>query len=343
MKKIKLGILGCGKIFDKHFKAINDVRNLNNFELISVCDTDKNKTKKIKNSNILKYNNYKDFFRQNSNLDLISICTPSGLHYEHCKMAAKRKINVLVEKPLTLKFNQSLELNNIFNKKKLNLFVVKQNRFNKTLILLKKIIQKNLLGQIYLVNLNVFWHRPQKYYDKDAWRGDKFLDGGAIFNQASHHIDILNWLFGKTIQISCVTSTLGRKIQTEDTALINMRNKNGTLISTNVTVLSYRKNYECTMNIISEKGNIKIGGPALNKFDYLDVKNIKQIKKLFKENGYNKKNFFYYGHEDVYEAIFSDINNKTQKCPTSKNTIETIKLIENFHNSNNKRKHIIIR
>ena len=167
MKKIKLGVLGCGRIFDKHLRAINDVKNINNFELVSVCDNDKKKTKRIKIPNILKFNNHKDFFEQSSNLDLISICTPSGLHYEHCKMAAEKKKNVLVEKPLTLKFSESLELNNIFAKKKLNLFVVKQNRFNKTLILLKKIIQKNLLGKIYLVNLNVFWHRPQKYYDQE--------------------------------------------------------------------------------------------------------------------------------------------------------------------------------
>ena len=122
-----------------------------------------------------------------------------------------------------------------------------------------------------------------------------------------------------------------------------MRNSNGILISTNVTVLSFRKNYECTMNIISEKGNIKIGGPALNKFEYFDVKNIKQITKLFKMNGYNEKNLYKYGHEDIYEAIFMDLNKKTKKSPTSKNTIETIKLIENFHNSNNKSKHIFIK
>lgn len=343
MKKIKLGVLGCGRIFNKHLKAINDHRNINNFELVSICDTDKNKINKIKIPKILKFSNYKDFFEHSSNLDLISICTPSGLHYKHCKMAAKKKKNVLVEKPLTLKFSESLELNNIFTKKKLNLFVVKQNRFNKTLILLKKIIQKNLLGKIYLVNLNVFWHRPQKYYDQDKWKGNKLLDGGAIFNQASHHIDILNWLFGKTVQISCITSTLGRKIQTEDTALINMRNNNGVLISTNVTVLSFRKNYECTMSIISEKGNVKIGGPALNKFEHLDVKNFKQIKRLFKTNRYNEKNLYKYGHEEIYEAIFMDLNKKTKKSPSSKNTIETIKLIENFHNSNNKSKHIFIK
>ena len=343
MKKIKLGIVGCGRIFDKHYDAIKSKKNNQNINLVSICDADKKKLKKITDPNIQKYNNFKDFFDNSSNLDLVAICTPSGLHYEHCLMAAKKNLNALVEKPITLNFKQSQRLKIIFDKKKLNLFVVKQNRFNKTLIILKEIIKKNYLGKVYLANLNVFWHRHQKYYDQDKWKGTKQLDGGAIFNQASHHIDILNWLFGKIKSVSCVTSTIARKIQTEDTALINFKNNNGTLISANITVLSYLKNYECTLNIISEKGNLKIGGPALNKFEVLDVLNIDKIKKIFKKYNYNLNKTLNYGHEDVYSSLIEDLRNGSSTCPTAKNTIEVINLIESCHKSSRNKKNITIK
>jgi UDP-N-acetyl-2-amino-2-deoxyglucuronate dehydrogenase len=257
-------------------------------------------------------------------------------------MASTKNLNVLVEKPLTLDFKQSQKLNTIFKKKKLKLFVVKQNRFNKTLIILKEIIEKKLLGKIYLVNLNVFWHRPQKYYDQDKWKGSKILDGGAIYNQASHHIDILNWLFGKNKYVSCITSTIARNIQTEDTALINLRNKNKTLISANITVLSYKKNYECILNIISEKGNIKIGGPALNKFEHIDAKNIGNIKKIFNKYNYKLNKVLSYGHEDVYKSLANDLIKGTKTCPDSNDTMESIRLIENCHKSSKNKKHLFI-
>lgn len=342
MKKIKLGIIGCGRIFDKHLKALNSKKNKLNIDLVSVCDTDKNKLNKVNNIKIKKYNNFKDFFDNSSNLDLVTICTPSGLHYEHCLQAANKNLNVLVEKPITLIFKQSKRLSDIFNKKKLKLFVVKQNRFNKTLIVLKEIIKKKLLGKIYLANFNVFWHRPQKYFDQDKWKGSKILDGGTIYNQASHHIDIINWLFGKTKKVSCILSTLGRKIQTEDTAIINLETVNGPLISTNVTILSYKKNYECYLNIIAEKGNIKIGGPALNQFNYFDVDNLIKIKKIFNKFNYKFNKIYNYGHEDVYRALTLDLKRGVNTCPTVNDTIETIKLIESCHKSSNKERHIFL-
>ncbi len=339
MKKIKIGIIGCGKIFDKHYKSITSKHNNKNFSLVAVCDSDPKKLNKIKDLRVKKFNNTKTFFN-NNNLDLVTICTPSGLHFNHCIMAAKNNVNVLVEKPITLDFGQSKYLNKFFNKKKLKLFVVKQNRFNKTLIILKEIIQNNLLGKIYMVNLNVFWHRPQKYYDQDKWKGSKRLDGGAIFNQASHHIDILNWLFGRNEFVSCISSRLARNIQTEDAAVINLKNKNGALISANITVLSFRKNYECTLNIISEKGNLKVGGNALNKFEHLQVLNLEKIKKIFKKYKYSTNKIFNYGHEDIYYALAQDLLKNTRTCPTANDTIESIKIIEKSHLSSKKKKYV---
>ena len=220
---------------------------------------------------------------------------------------------------------------------------MKQNRFNKTLIALKTIIDKKLLGKIYLVNFNVFWHRPQKYYDKDKWKGSKKLDGGVIFNQASHHIDIINWLFGRPRTLNCFTSRLGRKIQTEDTAIINLKTNSGTLVSTNVTVLSYKKNYECTINIISEKGNIKIGGTALNKFEHINILYEKKLKELFKKIKYNQNKIYNYGHEEIYEAIYKDICNGTKICPRAEDTIDVIQIIESCHNSAKKGSNILLK
>lgn len=342
MKKIKIGIIGCGKIFSKHYSAIKSKTNFKNFSLVSVCDTDKKKLESIQDSNIQKYSSYKNFFENSDTLDLVSICTPSGLHFDNCMMAHKKNLNVLVEKPICLNFKQAQKLDFYFKKKNLNLFVVKQNRFNKTLIIFKELIEKNLLGKIYLVNLNLFLHRPQKYYDMDNWKGTKKLDGGALFNQASHHFDILTWLFGSSKSVDCTTSTIARNIQTEDTAIINLKNKNNILISANISVLSYKKNYECNINIISEKANIKIGGPALNKFEHLDALNIDKIKKIFKKYNYKIDKIFNYGHDDVYKSLANDLKKGTKTCPTSNNTLESIRLIENCYKSSKHKKKIFI-
>ena len=340
-QKINIAIVGCGRVAEHYYKIFK-IGKISNINIAGVCDKKLQKAKLFASKYKSEWFTSLEKMLNSLDIDLLIICTSSGLHYSHAKKSLKKNINVLVEKPICLNFKQAQKLDFYFKKKNLNLFVVKQNRFNKTLIIFKELIEKNLLGKIYLVNLNLFLHRPQKYYDMDNWKGTKKLDGGALFNQASHHFDILTWLFGSSKSVDCTTSTIARNIQTEDTAIINLKNKNNILISANISVLSYKKNYECNINIISEKANIKIGGPALNKFEHLDALNIDKIKKIFNKYNYKIDKIFNYGHDDVYKSLANDLKKGTKTCPTSNNTLESIRLIENCYKSSKHNKKIFI-
>ena len=273
--KIKLAMVGCGYVFQKHLKAI--LHHQKYFELKGICDNDLKKLKVIKDKLLLdlgfKQNevNGITFFESYNDLiklikkdkffvDIIILCTPSGLHVKEAIEAAKVGINVITEKPMALTLDDGIKMVKKFNKKNLNLFVVKQNRFNDALILLKKQIDSGNFGKISVVSINIFWHRSQKYYDKDSWRGTKLLDGGALINQASHYVDLLLWLFGDVKSVFAQNSTLGRSIEVEDTSLLQFEWVNGTLGNMAITMLTYKENYEASITIIGQNGTVRIGG-----------------------------------------------------------------------------------
>ena len=213
-------------------------------------------------------------------LDLISICTPSGLHKTHAVQCLKKGVNVLIEKPMALNKNDAKEIIN-FEKNIKKIFVCLQNRYNPTIQILKKALDKGELGKIYFVNVNIFWNRDQKYYDQDKWRGTKKFDGGALMNQSIHFVDLLIWLFGPIQKKQILRSRLARKIETEDTAAINIFFKKNILCSFSSTMLVNNKNYEGSITIIGEKGTVKIGGIALNEIiDWnINGKEMKSVKK----------------------------------------------------------------
>lgn len=203
-----------------------------------------------------------------TNLDAVVLATPSGLHAEQGIRVAQAGLHVVTEKPMATRWRDAQNLVRACDDAGVRLFVVKQNRRDATLQLVKLAIEKKRFGRIYMVNLNVFWNRPQEYYDSARWRSTWEFDGGAFMNQASHYVDLLDWLIGAVESVHAFTATLARDIQVEDTGVANVRCRSGALGSVKVTRLTYPTNLEGSLTILGENGTIRIGGMAANEVQH---------------------------------------------------------------------------
>ncbi|EKE00974.1 MAG: hypothetical protein ACD_21C00250G0047 [uncultured bacterium] len=300
-RKIRIALVGCGRIAHKHFEAIKEHKE--NLVLDAVCDTDKNALKQaVQMTGSTGYPHLEELLR-NSNADVISVCTPSGLHASQvCRIASAGR-HVITEKPMATRWQDGLGMVKACDKAGVRLFVVKQNRMNATLQALKRAIEHNRFGRIYLVNINVLWSRPQSYYNEAKWRGTWEFDGGALMNQASHYIDLLDWLFGPVASVQAMTATLARNIETEDTGVLNVRWRSGTLGSVNVTMLAHDKNFEGSITIIGEKGTVRIGGVAVNEIQHWEFQDKRDEDNEIKAISYAISSVYGFGHPRYYENV----------------------------------------
>ncbi len=190
----KISLVGCGRIAKNHFDAI---REEDRFELVAVCDLDKKRAQEAGKEQGVPHFTKLNEMLEKVECDILAVCTPSGIHPQNGIMGAEHGVHVLTEKPMATKLKEADDLIQACDKNHVELFVVKQNRLNTTMQLLKKAIDKGRFGKIYQASVNVFWQRPQEYYDLAKWRGTWEFDGGAFMNQASHYVDALEWLIGE--------------------------------------------------------------------------------------------------------------------------------------------------
>ena len=300
-RKIRIAVVGCGRISQKHFEAID--RHTDQFELISVCDTDPS----ILSENYEKYHlkTYRqlDEMLKNEDLDLVVLCTPSGLHAQQTELAAKYGVCVMTEKPMATRWHDGVRMVKACDDAGVQLFVVKQNRRNHTLQVLKNAIEKGRFGRIYLVNVNVFWTRPQEYYDSANWRGTWEFDGGAIMNQASHYVDLLDWLIGPIESLQAYTATLARNIEVEDTGVVSLKWRSGALGSLNVSMLTYPKNFEGSITILGEKGTVRIGGIAVNEIKHWEFLETEPEDSDVINANYETSSVYGFGHTLYYQNV----------------------------------------
>jgi len=205
--------------------------------------------------------------------------------------------------------------------------VVKQNRRNATLQLLKNAINEKRFGKIYLVNINVFWTRPQEYYDQDAWRGTWEFDGGALMNQASHYIDLLDWLIGPVASVQAMTETLARDIEVEDTAVMNVKWRSGAVGSMNVTMLTYPKNLEGSITIIGEKGTAKIGGVAVNEVLHWEFEEATEADKTIGDASYETTSVYGFGHPLYYENVIQVMRGEVKPETDGREGLHSLELL----------------
>jgi len=265
-RRIRFALVGCGRISKNHVEAIR--RHEDRAELVAVCDVDAAALERARHATGAAGFSTLAGLLANSDADIVALSTPSGLHSDQTVEIAAAGRHIMTEKPMATRWEDGKRMVQACAERGVRLFVVKQNRHNVTLRLLRRAIEKQRFGRIFMVNINVFWSRPQSYYDSAEWRGTRELDGGAFMNQASHYVDLLDWLFGPVESVQAYMETLARDIQVEDCGVMSVRWRSGALGSVNVTVLTYPKNLEGSITVIGEKGTVRIGGVAVNEIQH---------------------------------------------------------------------------
>jgi len=323
MKNIAL--IGCGRISGKHLESISQLKN--DLKLVAVCDIVKECAKNAgEKYGVDRYTDYQKMLER-GDIDVVSICTPSGLHPEHGIAAAKRGIHVVAEKPMAITLEGADQLIRTCDQAKVQLFVVKQNRLNTTMQLLKRAVDKNRFGKIYVIQSNVFWQRPQSYYDMTKWRGTWEFDGGSFMNQASHYVDAIQWLIGPVESVIAETATLARHIETEDTGSAILKFRNGVIGTINVTMLTYPKNFEGSITILGEKGTVKIGGVAVNHIDKWEFEEYDDDDRLIEESNYNPPNIYGLGHLPYYQNVIAALKGETEADTDGRSGRKSLELI----------------
>ena len=309
-RKIRIAIVGCGRISKNHFGSIE--KHADQLELVAVCDVNAATLREhTERHGVPGYARMEEMLLK-ENIDLVALCTPSGLHPEQAMMAARHKVNVMTEKPMATRWSDGVAMVKACDEAGVRLFVVKQNRRNATLQLLKRAVEKKRFGRIYMVNINVFWTRPQEYYDSAKWRGTWEFDGGAFMNQASHYVDLLDWLIGPIESLQAYTATLERDIQVEDTGVLNVRWRSGALGSMNVTMLTYPKNLEGSITIIGEKGTVRVGGVAVNEIQHWEFAEPDEDDQKVKDASYATTSVYGFGHPLYYDNVVKVMRGEAQ-------------------------------
>lgn len=323
-KKIRMAIVGCGRISKNHFCSIE--KHQDNIELVSICDV----KQEVLSENESKYKvkGYLDLsdMLENEKLDLVAICTPSGIHADQTERCAKHGVNVITEKPMATRWSDAVRMVKACDEACVRLFVVKQNRRNSTLQLLKRAAKENRFGKINMVHLNVFWNRPQEYYDQAPWRGTWEFDGGAFMNQASHYVDLLEWLIGPIEKVQAMMSTT-RDIEVEDTGVLNVKWRNGTLGSMSVTMLTYPKNFEGSITILGEKGTVRVGGVAVNDIQHWEFDEPKDYDDEVKEANYQTTSVYGFGHPLYYNNVIEVLRGNAEPETDGREGLKSLEIL----------------
>lgn len=299
---IRFGIVGCGRIAERHAEHISK-----NGKLVGVCDIKPEKASAMaERYGAQAFQSLEEMLAAHPDLDVVSVCSPNGLHAAHSITALKAGMHVLCEKPMALTVHDCGEMISAAEKANRRLFIVKQNRFNPPVAAVKKVIEEGRLGKIYSVQLSCFWNRNEEYY-RDTWKGTAALDGGTLFTQFSHFIDLLYWLIGDVREVQSFRQNYHHQgvIEFEDTGVAILRFYNGAIGTVNYTVNSLDKNMEGSLTIFGEKGTIKIGGVYLNELEYqrIDGFEISDLPPGNPPNHYGKYTGSMSNHDQVYRNV----------------------------------------
>jgi UDP-N-acetyl-2-amino-2-deoxyglucuronate dehydrogenase len=324
-RKIRIGLVGCGRIAKNHFGAIETYPN--DFELVAVCDNEAGALKQASDTyKVTAYSALTDMLA-NEELDVVSICTPSGIHPDQAVEIAEAGVHVISEKPMATRWNDGVKMVKACDNAGVRLLVVKQNRRNTTLQLLKRAMDEKRFGRIYMVNLNVFWTRPQEYYDQAKWRGTWELDGGAFMNQASHYIDLVDWLIGPVEKVQAMMGTLERDIEVEDTGVVNIKWRSGAMGSINVTMLSYPKNYEGSITILGEKGTVRVGGLAVNEIQHWEFEDKRDYDDQVSNANYETTSVYGFGHPLYYKNVIDVLRGKAEPETDGREGLKSLEVL----------------
>lgn len=329
-KTFRVALVGCGRISKNHFEAIDQVDGL---ELAAVCDADPERAAQAGAQwNVAHYTSYEKMLKE-SKADVVTIATPSGLHPDQGVEAARAGKHVVMEKPMAISLTGADALVHACDKAGVQLFVVKQNRLNPPVQLLKRAIDKNRFGRIYMASCTVHWARPQEYYDQAPWRGTWEFDGGAFMNQASHYVDLIQWVMGPVESVMAKTATLARRIETEDSGIAILKFRSGALGMIQVTMLAYPRNLEGSLTILGEKGSAKIGGTAVNKIEHWEFAEYDDDDKQVESANTNPPNVYGLGHQGYYRNVLAVLRGEAKPDTDGRAGRKSLELILGIYES----------
>jgi len=310
MEKLRFALVGCGRIVSKHADSLKN--HLKNAELVAVCDVIKEKAELVgRKYNVNYYTNYDEMLSK-ENVDVVTVLTESGNHAKHTiDIVKKYKKHIVVEKPMALTLNDADEMINICDLHNKKLFVVKQNRYNLPVVKLREAIDSGRFGKIIMGTVRVRWCRTQEYYDQDKWRGTWALDGGVFANQASHHIDLLEWMLGEPISVYAKSKKYLVDIEAEDTGVAIITFQNGAMGIVEATTATRPKDLEGSLSILGEKGSVVISGFAVNEMQTWNFATpLPEDEHILTKYNENPPNVYGYGHikylEEVCNSILED-------------------------------------
>jgi UDP-N-acetyl-2-amino-2-deoxyglucuronate dehydrogenase len=328
--EFRIALVGCGRISQNHFEAIRKVDGL---RLVAVSDTVEERARTTgEEQGVPWFTNYADMLKK-AESDIVTIATPSGLHSAQGIAAAKAGKHVITEKPMAITLEQADALVAATDSAGVKLFVVKQNRLNPSVQLLKRAVDKGRFGRIYLANTTVRWQRPQDYYDAAPWRGTWEFDGGAFMNQASHYVDLLHWLMGPVESVIAKTATQARRIEAEDSGVAVLKFRNGALGVIEVNVLTHPRNWEGSITVIGERGTAKIGGTAVNKVEHWVFAEYDDDDKLTEAASTNPPSVYGYGHEGYYRNVLAVLRDEAQPETDGRAGRKSLELILGIYES----------
>ena len=310
---LKFGLVGCGRIAKRHSELLG-LNQIENASLIAVCDIDEEKAKKIAEQFNVPYYTDMDEMMQKESIDVVSVLTESGYHAKNVTNLAKYGKHIVVEKPMALTLDDADAMIKACDENGCKLFVVKQNRFNVPVVKLREAMDEKRFGKLVLGTIRVRWSRDQSYYDQAWWRGRWDMDGGVLTNQASHHVDLLEYMMGDVESVFAKSTTALVNIEAEDTAIVTLKFKNGALGIIEATTAVRPKDLEGSISILGEAGTVEIGGFAVNKMLHWNFTHKKEgDDEVMEKYSVNPPNVYGFGHQAYYEHLVDSIlNNKKQ-------------------------------
>lgn len=332
MDDIKFAVAGCGRIAQRHAEQINKVGMLK-----AVCDIDYKKAFDLANRyNATPYQYFDEMLVKEKEVCVVAVCTPNGLHAQHSINALNAGFHVLCEKPMANSLKDCHEMINAAERAGRQLIVIKQNRFNPPVAAVKSAIDEGILGKIYSIQLSCFWNRNPEYY-KDPWKGTNDMDGGTLYTQFSHFIDLLYWMIGDVKRAYALTANFAHKgiIDFEDTGVVAIEFNSGALGTINFTVNSYNNNMEGSLTIFAEKGTVKIGGQYLNELEYQNVQGF-EFKDLPRGSAaYNYGNYTgsMSNHDKVYKNLVDVLVNGSSVSANAYEGLKTVEIIDRIYQS----------
>lgn len=332
MPKINFAIIGCGRIAQRHAEHINS-----NGKLVAVCDIIKEKADALASKyEAASYTDISDLINNEKQIDVVAVCSPNGLHAAHAIQSLRAGFHVLCEKPMAIDVHDCGEMIKEAEKANKRLFAIKQNRFNPPVAAVKDAIDKGILGKIYSIQLSCFWNRNADYYE-NSWKGSQDLDGGTLYTQFSHFIDLLYWMIGDIKRALALTANFAHKgiIDFEDTGAVAVEFYNGAIGTINYTVNSYNKNMEGSLTIFAEKGTVKIGGQYLNELEYQNIEGFefKNLPPGNKANNYGNYTGSMSNHDKVYENLVDVLLNGSSISTNSFEGLKTVEIIDKIYQS----------